>query len=276
MANSTADSSFATYGLENELSGYRSVNVGAVFSLIFGLLSALMFVDLKFFFIPLLGLIFGILALRKIRRYVDVYSGLKMAQTGVGLSVIFSISSFATSYAYQFINKRDATAYAQSLVEVLNTGTPEQFVYLRVPPSQRGDYTPEKLVAERIAGGQEGKMAMENELKPLQDIVELRKKSNQKYVLEGIENSGFDRLTPYAFARYSINAPMEVLHEHEEGDDHAHPAPSNEPTFVMFEIKAEFENGEKKWHINEVIFPYKKNTAKLKEAPADDGHGHGH
>ena len=44
----------------------------------------------------------------------------------------------------------------------------------------------------------------------------------------------------------------------------------------MIEVKAEFDKGEKKWHINEVIFPYKKNSAKLKEAPADDGHGHSH
>lgn len=276
MANSTADSSFGTYGLENELSGYKSVSGAAVFSNILGVMSALMFIDLKFFFIPLLGLIIGFSALRKIRKYPDIYSGLKMAQAGIGLSIVCIAMSVTTSYAYHFTLQRDATAYAKSLEEVLNSGRPEDFIYLRVPPSQRGDYTPDKLVAERIAAGQEGKMQLETELKPLQDIIELRKQSQSKYVMEAIEASGFDRLTPYAFVRYSITPASNHAHDHKEGEEHDHAAESQEPTLLMIEVKAEFDKGEKKWHINEVIFPYKKNSAKLKEAPADDGHGHSH
>jgi hypothetical protein len=280
MANSTADSSFGTYGLENELSGYRTISSGAIFSFVMGLLSALMFVDTNFFFFPLLGIIFGISSLNKIKRLSDIYSGLKMAQFGIGLSLVFSVTSFATGYAYKFTLVKQATAYAKSLEEVLNTGRAEDMIYLRVPPSQRGDYTPDRLVAERIANGQEGKMQLETEMKPLQDIMALRANSGAKYVLEEIEGSGYDRLTPYAFARFSITpASATHAHEHKEGEDdhdhdHAHEASAGEPTLLMVEVKAEFHEGEKKWYLNEVIFPYKKNTAKLKEAPADDGHGH--
>ena len=75
MANSTADSSFTTSGLENELSGYKAISGSAIFSAIMGGLSALMFVDWKFIFVPLLAIFFGATALRRINRYADIYTG---------------------------------------------------------------------------------------------------------------------------------------------------------------------------------------------------------
>jgi hypothetical protein len=277
MANSTADSSFGSFGLENELSGYKSISGGAITSTLLGCMSVLMFVDLKFFFIPLLGLFIGIRALMRIQRYPDVYSGLKLAQAGIGLSALFSLVAFTTSYAFQFNLNRDATVFAQSLEEVLNTGRPEDMIFLKIMPSQRGDFTPDKVVADRMASGMEGKMTLETELKPFKDLADIRKNMSSPIKMDSIEASGFDKLTPYAFVRYSFETKPEA-HDHKPGEaehDHDHGAHDSGGTkYAMLQMKAEKFEGKTRWYVGDFVYPYKANTAKLKEAGAHDGHGH--
>lgn len=313
MANSTADSSFSTYGLENELSGYKAINGAAIFSAIMGVVSLLMFVDTNFFFVPLLAIVFGILALRRIKRFPDVYTGLKMAQAGIGLAVIFSLVAFSIGFAYQFTLNSDAKSYANSLAEVIKTRRPEELLFLKVPESQRGDLTPDKLVAQRLEGGVEGKMSVETDLKPLKQIVADREAPGATVAFDQIELAGYDKLTPFAFLRYSISggtaAPHEHKegeahdhkdgdghehkegdghdhkdgdgHEHKEGDGHDHDAPvasvtSGEPKYLMIQIKGEKHKGKNAWYISDIVYPYKKGTATPKVEAVDDGHGHAH
>ncbi len=302
MANSTADSSFSTYGFENELSGYKAINGAAIFSAIMGAASLLMFVDTYFFFVPLLAVLFGILALRRIKRFPDVYTGLKMAQAGIGLAVLFSLVSLSISFAYQFTLNKNAQAYADSLTDVLKARRPEELLFLKVPESQRGDLTPDKLVAQRLEGGVEGKMSVETDLKPLKQIVADREAPGASVAFDQIELAGYDKLTPFAFLRYSISggaAPHEHKegeahdhkegdghdhkdgdgHDHKEGDGHDHSAPvasatSGEPKYVMIQIKGEKHKGRNAWYISDIVYPYKKGTATPKVEAVDDGHGH--
>jgi len=277
MANSTADSSYSSFGLENELSGYKSISGGAIFSMMLGLMSVLMFVDMKFFFIPLVGLLIGFRSLRRIQRYSDVYSGLKLAQAGIGLSVIFSLVSFATSYAFQFTLDRDVTDFGKSLEEVLNSGRPEDLLFLKIMPSQRGDLTPDKVMADRMASGMEGKMTLETEIRPFKEFAEARKSILSPVQMDKIEASGYDRLTPYAFVRYSFETKAKP-HEHKEGEadhDHDHgPADEGGMKYAMLQMKAEKFEGRTRWYLGDFVYPYQANTAKLKEAGAHDGHGH--
>lgn len=275
MANSTADSSFGSFGLENELSGYKTISGGAIFSAILGVFSVLMFVDTKFFFIPLIGLVVGFRSLQRIQRYPDVYSGLKLAQGGIGLSLLFSLVSIATAYAFQFTLDRDAGSFAQSLEEVLNSGRPEDILFLKIMPSQRGDLTPDKVMADRMASGMEGKMTLETEMRPFKDMAEARKNKISDVKMEGIEASGYDKLTPYAFIRYAFETKAEA-HEHKAGEeDHDHgPLDPGGVKYAMLQLKAEKVEGKTKWYIGDFVYPYKANTAKLKEAGAHDGHGH--
>lgn len=275
MANSTADSSFGSFGLENELSGYKTISGGAIFSVVLGVFSILMFVDMNFFFIPLIGLFIGVRSLKRIQRYPDVYSGLKLAQAGVGLCVISSLVSVATAYAFQFTLDRDAGSFAQSLEEVMNSGRPEDMLFLKIMPSQRGDLTPDKVMADRMASGMEGKMTLETELRPFREMADARKNKISDVKMEDIEASGYDKLTPYAFIRYAFETKAEA-HEHKAGEEeHDHgPLDSGGVKYAMLQLKAEKVEGRTKWYIGDFVFPYKANTAKLKEAGAHDGHGH--
>lgn len=305
MANSTADSSFSTYGFENELSGYKAVSGGAIFSAIMGFASLLMFVDMNFFFIPLLAILFGFLALRRIKRFPDVYTGLKLAQAGIGLAVIFTLVSFSIGFAFQYTLNSEARAYANSLVEVLGTRKAEEIFFLKIPESQRTDLTPEKLIAQKLESGPEGKMGLDTDLKPLKQLVLDRDAPGAKVSFDQIEMADYDKLTPYAFLRYSVSGGA-VAHEHKKGDGHDHKdgdghdhkddghghvdangdeqlpggpsatATDSEPQYLMIQIKAEKHEGRNSWYISEILYPYKKDSAKPKAEKVDDGHGHAH
>jgi len=173
-----------------------------------------------------------------------------------------------------------------------------------VPESQRGDLTPDKLVAQRLEGGVEGKMSVETDLKPLKQIVADREAPGASVAFDQIELAGYDKLTPFAFLRYSISGGAATHehkegeahdhkegdghdhkdgdgHDHKEGDGHDHAAPaasatSNEPKYVMIQIKGEKNKGKNSWYISDIVYPYKKGTAAPKAEAVDDGHGHAH
>lgn len=279
MANSTADSSFSTYGLENELSGYKAVSGSAIFSAILGVFSGLMFVDWSFAFIPALALIFGLLAIRNIKRMPDYYTGQKIAQAGIGMGFLFSLMAVASSYAFQVSLNSSAGGYARSLGDTMKTARAEDLLFLRIPPSQRGDLTPDKALAERLASsGPEGKLALDQELKPLQDVADAVKKAGGQITFDRLERVGYDKLTPFAVSVYNVAAPAApVAHDHKPGEDHDHdPASATGPQLLMMLLKAEKTETGKKWYITEVVFPYKAGSAKIKEEKVDDGHGHAH
>ncbi len=296
MANSTADSSYATYGLENELTGYKALSGAAIFSAAMGLLSLLMFVDSNFFFIPLLAVFFGFKALRKIKKYPDTFTGLKLAQSGIGLAIVFTLVSFSIGIAYQYILNKDVRSYGESLAEVLKTRRAEDILFLRLPESQREELTPDKFVAQRLESGPEGKMALETELKPIQLLVSERDASGTNLAFDQVEMAGYDKLTPFAFLRYSVSGGT-AAHDHKEGDGHDHKEgdghdhkegeanhddhdhadhADGEPKYAMVQIKAEKAKGKTSWYISEFVYPYKKGSAKPKAEAVDDGHGHAH
>ncbi|MCY2935034.1 MAG: DUF4190 domain-containing protein [Planctomycetota bacterium] len=275
MANSTADSSFTTSGLENELTGYKAVSGSAIFSAFMGVCSAFMFLDRAFFFVPLLAIYFGFTSLRRIQRYPDIYTGQKIAQSGIGLAVIFTLVSVAISAAYQMTLTNEVTSYSKSVEEVLRTKSAEELLFLKLPTSQRGpEVTPEKLAAERIEGGPEAKIRHDNEMKPLRDIIAARNVPGADISFKGIELAGYDKLTPFAFALFNITGP-EPAHDHKDGEEHDHSSDSkNEPRFAMVEIKAEKIDGKFSWYIAQLHYPYKRGTAQVKSEKVDDGHGH--
>jgi len=280
MANSTADSSFSTYGLENELSGYKAVSGSAIFSAILGLFSGLMFVDWSFAFIPALAVVFGALALRNIKRMPDYYTGQKIAQAGIGMGFLFSLLAVASGYAFQVSLNSSAGGYAKSLADTMKTARAEDLLFLRIPPSQRGDLTPDKALAERLASsGPEGKLALDQEMKPLQDVAEAIKKAGGQIKFERMERVGYDKLTPFAVSVYTVSAATAAAaHDHKPGEehDHDHAPAATGPQLLMMLLKAEKTDTGKKWYITEVVFPYKAGTAKIKEEKVDDGHGHAH
>jgi hypothetical protein len=68
---------------------YRSLSVPAVGSVVCGLASLLVVFGWQLTVIPLVGVWLGRTALRRIRRTPDQFSGAALAQTGIGLSLVF-------------------------------------------------------------------------------------------------------------------------------------------------------------------------------------------
>jgi len=84
--------------LPDENTDYRSLTAESVGSLILGLLSVLTFISVLFVIFPILGIVLGITAIRKVLRATQELEGLGIASAGVGLSAFLAIAGIA----YQF------------------------------------------------------------------------------------------------------------------------------------------------------------------------------
>lgn len=78
--------------LPDENADYRSLTAESVGSLILGFLSTLIFVNMLFVIFPIMGVVLGITAIRKILRATQELEGLGVASVGVGLSVLLAIA----------------------------------------------------------------------------------------------------------------------------------------------------------------------------------------
>lgn len=82
---------------DNEFAQYRSLSVGAVMSLILGVISFPALFIAGLLFLPVLGLLSGLLALRRISRAPDEYSGKGLAVAGGALSLLWLLGGAATA-----------------------------------------------------------------------------------------------------------------------------------------------------------------------------------
>ena len=85
--------------LPGENTDYKSLTAESVGSLILGCLSALTFISMLFVIFPILGIILGVTAIRKILRATEEHAGLGMASAGVGLSALLAVAAM-TYHAY--------------------------------------------------------------------------------------------------------------------------------------------------------------------------------
>ena len=105
--------------LPDENADYKSLTAESVGSLILGFLSALTFVSMLFVIFPIMGIVLGITAIRKILRATQELEGLGVASAGVGLSATLAIAGavyhvYMAQYeipsGYVLINFSDLTA----------------------------------------------------------------------------------------------------------------------------------------------------------------------
>jgi len=90
--------------LPDENADYKSLTAESVGSLILGFLSALTFLSMLFAIFPIMGIVLGITAIRKILRATEIHSGLGIASTGAALSLTLLIAgtvyhSYRAQYA---------------------------------------------------------------------------------------------------------------------------------------------------------------------------------
>ena len=78
--------------LPDENTDYRSLTAESVGSLILGFLSVLTFVSMLFVIFPIMGIVLGVTALRKILRATKELEGLGIASAGVALSAVLAVA----------------------------------------------------------------------------------------------------------------------------------------------------------------------------------------
>ena len=81
--------------LPDENTDYRSLTAESVGSLILGFLSILTFVSMLFIIFPIMGMVLGVTAVRKILRATEEWEGLGIASVGVGLSTMLGFAGVA-------------------------------------------------------------------------------------------------------------------------------------------------------------------------------------
>ncbi len=88
---------------QDENPDYRSLTAESVGSLILGFLSILTFISVIFLIFPIMGIVLGVLAIRKILGATEELSGLGISSAGVALCTVLALSGIAYQmYAFSF------------------------------------------------------------------------------------------------------------------------------------------------------------------------------
>ncbi|MBX6312515.1 MAG: DUF4190 domain-containing protein [Isosphaeraceae bacterium] len=138
----------AISAIENEIPAYRAISPMAVFSLVLGVLSALSFADYWFLGAAVAAIGTGWLADRKIRRLPDVLTGRGLAQAGIGLGLMFGLSSVTIGAVQYALLVRDAERFARSYAQVLRSGDLAQALHYKLAPQARRQQKPEETLKQ--------------------------------------------------------------------------------------------------------------------------------
>jgi len=259
--------SISSAAIENEFPTYRAISRGAVFALLFGIMSLACFADPWYFLaIPIIAIVTGVLADRRIQRYPDILTGRNLAQAGIGMALIFSLSALTLSTVQRYIYAKSASRFAERYVEVLQKGGLGDMLYYAVDPKHRSSTTPEKLLEmarTKESDPAKGEMAdMRNA--PYKRIMgRLSSGGDQHVEFIRIENVGMAEDKPFALALFKIHGPTSKAYTEEE-------------QYIGVALKSLNDGSEDPWWVDEIQFPYKPATYAPAAKAVDDGHGHAH
>jgi uncharacterized protein DUF4190 len=249
--------------IENEIPAYRAISPMAVLSLILGLLSILCFADVMFVAAAVAAVVVGILADRKIQRLPDVLTGRGLAQAGIALGLIFSLSSVTIVAIQGIVRKNAASRFVNAYIKVLKEGTLDDCLWYRVPPAGREKTSPKEAVEQMRTMNREPGM-FEAQSAPIKAMrSRLASSPEQRISLDEIEDEGLDGLDPYASIRLRLEGPTSKQYP-------------QSVEYALLAMKGQREGGKLQWWLEDIRFPYQPKTHVVQPKPVDDGHGHGH
>lgn len=251
--------------IENEIPAYRAIAPGAVFALIFGILAVLSFASEWFLAFAVLAILLGFLAERKIKRMPDLLTGTGLAQAGMGLGLVFGLSSLTISTVQSYWYAKKATEFATVYADVLTKGTFEQAVWWGQPPQARSALTPEKLVAE-MTGSPQNAQSFEARVESLRKLKKSLSIPGSELHFERLERSGTDGVVPYGLALYEVHTP------HDPG---AKAADEDKDLYAVAYYKGvPSKDGGYDWWVENLTYPAKPGSVQTPVKKVDDGHGH--
>jgi hypothetical protein len=134
--------------IDNEVAAYRALSKMAIISVILGLASIFTFTTDYLAVLGLAGLVAGIISITTIKRHPDIYTGEKLANLGIALSILFTLCPLTIHVVQSLMNHREGRKFAEFYVATAEKGTIEELIYLQSPPSSRVDKTPTEIAKE--------------------------------------------------------------------------------------------------------------------------------
>ena len=122
--------------LPDENTDYKSLTAESVGSLILGLLSALTFISMLFVIFPIMGIVLGVTAIRKILRAAKELEGLGIASAGVALSAFLAVTGtgyqiYMTQYTVPL--GYETVRFSDLIADPKSGRIPERMVFLSTP-----------------------------------------------------------------------------------------------------------------------------------------------
>lgn len=253
--------------IENELPTYRAISNRAIFSVICGALAAFSFAELWFLAFAVLAIVLGISAHLAIKRHPDLLTGSRLANTGIGLGLVFGLMVLTYTTVMSIIITREAGRFAVTFAKVLKEGSLGDAFLYRLPPEQRKDRTAASMEQEweqqkaRERGLAEQKMLGLNLLRRAL----LPKDAHLRFV--GVETYGVDEERVDKVGYYAA-----VLYEVEHFDPKYGPKGGQ---YALALFKGAPSGRHIEWYNDTILYPYRPESFQLSGKAIDDGHGHG-
>jgi len=247
--------------IDNEFPTYRAISSTAVLSLVFGLASVFCYADLWFLLLAGGAVLLGWMAIKKIQRFPEVLTGTGLARVGIGIGLLFGLTSITRALTQDLVINYDAGIFARSYMEILKDQPVKMALWYQQPPEYRKDKEkdPDAMVQEMKASRDPASGdAYLAKSAPILAIKERLDGGKGKMTYDGIETKAIDGLTTYANAL--IKLELTPTQEHPEKEVYA----------LLRMVKYTDE-----WIVKNVDFPYTpKSVVATVEKPHDDGHGH--
>ncbi len=251
--------------IENEFASYRAISSAAVLSMILALASVFCYASLWFLVIAATAVVIGLVSLRNIRRLPEILTGAVFARIGIGLALLFGLTSVTRAVAQEFLVSYDAGRFARLYVDIIKDKPIGEAMWYQQPPAYRQTKSPDEIVEElkKAKGTSSMSDAFKEKSATLSQIKERLKGQGEEIRFARIETKVVDGLTTYANALVELDGPGSKDFPEKE-------------QFALVEMVKGPHAGPYDWVVESIRFPYTPASAVATAKAADDGHGHGH
>lgn len=253
--------------IENELPTYRAISNRAIFSVICGALAAFSFAEMWFLAFAALAIVLGISAHRAIKRYPDLLTGTRLANTGIGLGLVFGLVVITYTTVMSIIITREAQRFAVTFAKVLKEGSLGDAFLYRLAPEQRKDRTPASMEQEWEKQKARERGLAEQKMMGLILLREVLAPKDAHLRVVGVEKHGVDEERVDQVGYYAA-----VLYEVEHRDPKIGPEGGQ---YALALFKGTPKGRHIEWYNDMIYYPYRPQSFQLSGKAIDDGHGHG-